>query len=209
MTIAESLYLFNNQTTRQQIECVAIIKDILASNNKTWYYKSCNLCQNRAFKTEATTSAKGKEVVESKDFYSCETHETVTGYIFRYCVSALLEDLTGRTTATFFDEPMASLVGESCDQMIKTESYPTAKDCPATFQKLIGREMKFRLQHRENNRQPDTCVVNRVCNLPAPTTDTEIPATKIPPPTPDKKSSKRQHPDTIGTDSPPMKEAKN
>lgn len=160
----------------------------------------------------------------------------------RYCVSAILEDATGRTTATFFDDPMASLVGESCDQMIKKESYPTAKDCPATFEKLIGREMKFRLQqHREKNRQPNTCVVNRVCNLAAPaapTTDTEIPATNIPPPTPDKKSSKRQHPDTTGntpnqityeptyhtrlhyanlspfsintgTDSPPMKEAKN
>ncbi|XP_076916724.1 replication protein A 70 kDa DNA-binding subunit B-like [Bidens hawaiensis] len=210
MTVAEAMDLFNNQTTRQQVECVATIKDIIAGENKAWYYKSCNLCKNKAFKIEATTSTKGKEITASKDFYRCATHEVVNRYILRYCASVILKDATGNTTATFFDEPMAALLGESCEEMMKKEGYPTAKKCPTTFRKLIGVQKKFRIQqHHEENRQLHTCVICRVSDPTTATTTIEIPATGLLPQTPDKQSKKRGYPDTTGTDTPPMKETKN
>ncbi|XP_076938674.1 uncharacterized protein LOC143606948, partial [Bidens hawaiensis] len=81
VTITTAMDLFNKETTCKQFYCHATITDIIAGENKAWYYTSCNQCTGRAFKTEATNSDKGKGTAETMDFYKCYYHLVVTDVI--------------------------------------------------------------------------------------------------------------------------------
>ncbi|KAI7734198.1 hypothetical protein M8C21_003399 [Ambrosia artemisiifolia] len=129
-TISELLHHLSEGNQGQVFTCVASIKSYI--KGRPWYYTGCPHCPRQTYNT--------------KQGWRCGTHEILPDPKFMYCIGADIEDNTAPTTATFFDDAAATLLGIQCKDMVLKYGMDRYR-LPKPMYDVIGNDMIMQLQY--------------------------------------------------------------
>ncbi|KAI7725916.1 hypothetical protein M8C21_015042 [Ambrosia artemisiifolia] len=129
-TISELLHHQSEGNQGQVFTCVASIKSYI--KGRPWYYTGCPHCPRQTYNT--------------KQGWRCGTHEILPDPKFMYCIGADIEDNTAPTTATFFDDAAATLLGIQCKDMVLKYGMDRYR-LPKPMYDVIGNDMIMQLQY--------------------------------------------------------------
>ncbi|KAK9050005.1 hypothetical protein SSX86_031026 [Deinandra increscens subsp. villosa] len=115
--------------------CEATVTEI--TKDRSWYFVRCLACK--------------RTILPQGNTYTCPRHGTAS-LKYRYSVNCVIEDGTGKAYVTVFDEPMTTMLGTRCYDMITREGYFDAAKTPDPLLVIRGMRMIFKLQKGEVSR---------------------------------------------------------
>ncbi|KAI7726198.1 hypothetical protein M8C21_011149 [Ambrosia artemisiifolia] len=187
-TISDLLQHHGEGNQGQVFTCVASIKSYI--RGRPWYYTACPHCP--------------RQIYQTKKGWKCGTHEILPEPKFMYCIGAEIKDNTAPTTATFFDDAAATLLGIQCKDMVLQYGLDRYT-LPKQMHDVIEHDMIMQLQYaRSIGNTSNVFSINKVfvspptitATPPSPSQQTTSAIARLPPTKPTAKRQLYQPEDT-------------
>ncbi|KAK1434098.1 hypothetical protein QVD17_11016 [Tagetes erecta] len=159
LTLEDILGKKPEENARIKFTCLASITDI--ENYGTWYYESCSQCK--------------KKLIPKEQKLACPDHGEIEDPRYLYCVNATIADNTSSCSVVLFNEPMTTLLGYDCHDMVVREGYTDPHILPAPMRLIRGKPKIFQVQFQTLRKEGSATL--RVNNVFEPTPDSTVTTT--------------------------------
>ncbi|KAI3675989.1 hypothetical protein L1987_85585 [Smallanthus sonchifolius] len=146
VTIAELLQKQQQELAGKTFICIASITEI---TGKKWCYNACPKCL--------------QTIHESGDEWACTDDGKFKEPKYMYRIVATIADETGSVTSTIFDDPVKTLLGKECSDLLIKEAYTDTTIIPPPIQEIKGKTRNFHLKVQKDTRMTTLkCIVNKL-----------------------------------------------